>query len=86
VIELSGVLDRSAAESLAAAIDDAIESGVPAITVDLRGVERIDRHGTHALLVGHLRAGDCDVVLSIVPGGPAVMRVLDRVDAPFRYR
>jgi anti-anti-sigma factor len=85
VIQIAGELSDAMCGPLAEALERALEGREPAVVLDLSMLEVIHLTGVHTILTAHLRASDERKELLIVPGPPAVQRLFDAIDGPFRY-
>jgi anti-anti-sigma regulatory factor len=84
-IALRGALTATACDRLADTVERALDKNVETVVLDLRGIEVVDLAGVHVMLVAHLRASDQLSQLLLVPGLPAVQRVIDPLQGPFVY-
>jgi anti-sigma B factor antagonist len=75
-IALLGELDIAAADDASRALQELLRSGVPAVVVDLSGLDFMDSTGVRFLVDGRNTALACGVKLSVVHGGGTVQRVL----------
>jgi anti-anti-sigma factor len=85
VIEIAGELSDAMCGPLAEALERALEGRELAVVLDLSRLEVIHLAGVHTILTAHLRASDERKELLIVPGPPAVQRLFDAIEGPFRY-
>jgi anti-anti-sigma regulatory factor len=84
-IALHGVLSATACARLAETVQLALDQNIDRIVLDLKGIERIDLAGVHALLLAHLRASDELTELLLIPASPAAQRMIDAAYGPFVY-
>jgi anti-anti-sigma factor len=85
IVELAGELNLRTRDPLADVLEEAREGDAGQIVLDLSDLVAIDHAGLDTILTAHLRASDELKLFLIVPGPPAVQRVLDRVQGPFTY-
>jgi anti-anti-sigma factor len=85
VIQISGELSDAMCRPLAEALERALAGREPAMVLDLSRLDVIHLTGVHTILTAHLRASDERKEFLIVPGPPAVQRLFDAIDGPFRY-
>lgn len=83
-----GELDLSTVDALALVLDQAVDDGVAALTIDLRALTFIDSTGLRYLLMLAERGRRGGFDLELTPGPPSVMRLfaLTRTEhvLPFR--
>jgi anti-anti-sigma regulatory factor len=85
VIQIAGELSDAMCRPLAEALERALAGREPAMVLDLSRLDVIHPTGVHTILTAHLRASDEHKEFLIVPGPPAVQRLFDAIDGPFRY-
>jgi anti-anti-sigma regulatory factor len=85
IVELAGRLDHSCCDLLAATLQQAIDTGVDRIVLDLSEVVAVDRAAVLAILLAHLRASDQRTQFLIVPGRRSVQEALEAIRGPFTY-
>ncbi len=76
VLTAVGEVDSSSAPALRARLDEALDAGVPTITVDLNGVTFLDSAGLCVLAAAHRRALGAGTRLRVVTSSRAVIRPL----------
>ena len=83
-----GELDLSTVDALARVIDEAIDEGAAAVSIDLRALTFIDSTGLRCLLKLAERSRRDGFDLELTPGSPSVMRLFEltrtRHVLPFR--
>jgi anti-sigma B factor antagonist len=77
VIVVDGELDLAAAPDLAAALDEAIESGKTHVVLDMSGVDFIDSTAVHVLIGGARELRQRLGKLVLVCNDPNVQRLLE---------
>jgi anti-anti-sigma factor len=85
VIQIAGELSDAMCGPLAEALERALDGREPAVILDLSRLEVMHLTGVHTILTAHLRASDERKEFLIVRGPPAVQRLFDAIDGPFRY-
>ncbi|HWF73940.1 MAG TPA: STAS domain-containing protein [Solirubrobacteraceae bacterium] len=76
-IELAGELDLSGVTRASEAFNAALDSGAPAIVLDLRGLEFLDSTGVHAILRAERRASAERRSFIVVRGPRQVQRIFE---------
>lgn len=74
VLTAVGEVDSSSAPALRARLDEALDAGVPSITVDLNGVTFLDSAGLCVLAAAHRRAARAGTRLRVLASSRAVIR------------
>lgn len=74
-----GELDLASAPQARAAVHDALEGPVETLVVDLANVTFLDSTGIHLLLAAETDARARGVRFALLPGPPAVQRILAMV-------
>jgi anti-sigma B factor antagonist len=69
-----GEVDSSSAPALRSRLDEALDAGVPELTIDLTGVTFLDSAGLCVLAAAHRRAVRSDVRLRVLASSRAVIR------------
>jgi anti-sigma B factor antagonist len=77
VLTLSGELDLASAPALERQLDDARDTAIPRVVVDLSGLEFFDSAGLHVLLNAHRRLRGNGQGLVLRPGRRAVQRMFE---------
>jgi anti-anti-sigma factor len=77
VVAVSGEVDTVTAPRLRQALEDALETGPPAVTVDLADVSFIDASGIGVLVSVAKQANSMDRKLTLGAPSQAVLRVLE---------
>lgn len=76
VLTAVGEIDSSSAPALRARLDEVLDAGVPAVTIDLNGVTFLDSAGLCVLAAAHRRAARTGTRLRVLASSRAVIRPL----------
>ena len=79
VVVVRGNLDIDSAPVLTAALDQALNTAVPRVVVDLSGIEFCDSTGLSAFVVGHNRAVAAGGWVRLAAPNQFLARLLDTV-------
>ena len=77
VLEPVGDLDIASAPALSEAVESAVGASAQTVTIDLRRVGFMDSSGIRALVTAYRRSRRAGFSLALLPGPPAVQRLLE---------